>query len=459
VNLPFTLSPAAIRYTWRELMRRAGGDNDTLPVAFSYGECSTSHEGPMVVVTPCVSTAWRRLVALDPGQLHWRACADAVPAGARLPLRDAIPVLLWGSGAEDGDKPFAELRNDTTVVFHADIVASTLFMLSRWEETVVTVRDKHRRFPATASVAYKQGFLDRPVVDEYALVLREWLKALLPRWQPNPPPFTVKLSHDIDRIRRFRHSYMAIPSFAVDLLKRRSPSRAWQTIVELVAQTMAPDRTFYFRGIGTLAHLSQKYGMGDDAFYFMAAQPGPLEGDYDPASPLIKRCIADLQAQGFEIGLHAGYHTLNDPLRLAHEKARLDAILGEKHYGGRQHNLRFQVPNTWRHWEQVGLSYDSTMTYADHEGFRCGTCHRFRPFDLEQDRELHLWEYPLIVMEGTLRDYRNLTPEQGEARIVELAQRCMVVHGTFTLLWHNASFDWEWRPWTDVYEHVLRDSR
>ena len=160
-------------------------------------------------------------------------------------------------------------------------------------------------------------------------------------------------------------------------------------------------------------------------------------------------------SQGFEIGFHPGYDTFNDPERLAEEKDRLDAVLGKTQYGGRQHFLRFQVPNTWRHWEQIGLTYDSTMTYADHEGFRCGTCHPFRPFDVEQNRELDLWEWPLIVMDGTLRQYRGLTPEQGQARILELARRCKQVGGTFTLLWHNSSLGGEWRPWAEVYRRVV----
>ena len=40
-------------------------------------------------------------------------------------------------------------------------------MLSRYEELITKDRDQHNRFPATASVAFKAGFLDRPIVSEY----------------------------------------------------------------------------------------------------------------------------------------------------------------------------------------------------------------------------------------------------------------------------------------------------
>jgi len=127
-----------------------------------------------------------------------------------------------------------------------------------------------------------------------------------------------------------------------------------------------------------------------------------------------------------------------NPERLAAEKARLDAVLGETHYGGRQHYLRFQAPDTWRHWEQVGLAYDSTLAFADHEGFRGGTCHPFRPFDVQQDRELNLWEHPLIVMDRTLLNYRGLAPAQAVERVLQLARRCKSVEGDLILLWHNS---------------------
>jgi hypothetical protein len=77
-------------------------------------------------------------------------------------------------------------------------------------------------------------------------------------------------------------------------------------------------------------------------------------------------------------------------------------------------------------------------------------------FDVEQNCELDLWEVPLIVMDGTLRNYRDLTPEQGEMCILELARRCKQVEGTFTLLWHNTSLDGEWRPWREMYQRVVK---
>lgn len=458
------LTSNAIAYSWRQLAQRAGiiqnnpsgngFERLNIPVYYARPD-QVQVDRPGLIVTPCCPSAWLALLGRAPRSLEALSTRDVIPGDAQLPFDSPIPVLFWGEGNEEGRKPFAEVSSNGSIVFHADIIATTFFMLSRWEEMVTSARDSLERFSATSSVAYQQGFLDRPIVDHYALILRAWLRLLLPEWQPLSPQFSVKLSHDIDNVRVSSTLYGIIKRLGGDLLKRHSLRQFWQTSLDLLWQIIAPERTSYFQGIYTLSELSNRYSL-DSAFYFMAAfPPGLPDNDYNLRSPLISKCIQKLNQQGFEIGLHPGYYTFNNPERLAIEKTHLDQVLGKTRYGGRQHCLRFQIPRTWRHLEQVGLTYDSTMTYADHEGFRCGTCHLFQPFDIEQDCQLKLWELPLIVMDVTLKKYRNLTPEQGQARILELARRCKQVEGIFTLLWHNSSLAGEWHAWAEVYHQIV----
>jgi hypothetical protein len=457
---PPYLNDVAVSYAWRELARRAGAGGlcsyGRMVVIGGLSLCYGSPEkigpsGRNIIVAPCRADAWQELLERNDRTLHWIEPDRLVPNGTGLPFSDSIPVLFWGDGYEDGRKPFAERREDGAVIFYADILAAALFMLSRWEETAVPARDAHDRFPATASVAYKQGFLDRPIIDEYALILQAWLKVLLPGWQPTTTRFSMKLSHDVDTVRSHASLYSAVRACAGDLLKRRSLAKAVKTLCAFISPACDPT----YRGILDLAELSQRHGLAS-AFYFMGAKAGPYDRGYDPSSRLVKRCMADLANRGHEIGFHGGYYTVDDPARFAWEKSRVEGAVSNGPMGGRQHCLRFRVPNTWRMWEEAGMAYDSTLSYADHEGFRCGTCHPFHPFDIERGRELNLTEVPLIVMDVTLRQYRSLTPEQAEKRILLLAGRCRRVNGVFTLLWHNSSLQDEWEPWATAYDRVLQ---
>lgn len=465
---PYTVvvTKKALNYTWRQLASRAGitsSDShgtgfEALPLSITYGKpAQTLGDKQGIEVMPCAKDTWHNLLTLPASSLAWLPQDRVLPTGAALPFSDPIPVLFWGAGYEDGHKPFAERRDDGTVVFYADIISATLFMLTRWEETIVPDRDEHNRFPAVASVAYKQGFLDHPIVDEYALILREWLKVLLPNWQPRPRAFTVQLTHDIDSLRNFVSLPLALRILTGDLLKRRDVQLARQTFRDAVQQVANPWEMDHFKGLAELVRISQAAGFGRDAFYVMTTNPALLQSDYNYRSPLLHAAFHNLRAQDFEIGLHAGYTTPNNPEKLAEEKARLDILLGEQHYGGRQHYLRFTVPDTWRHWESAGLTYDATLGYPKREGFRCGTCHPFHPFDIECDSELALWEHPLIVMDGTLKLHRQLTPKQGGQCILELAHRCQAVGGNFVLLWHNSSLHRDWQPWGEMYTRVVHE--
>ncbi len=451
-ELPPPLTPEAVAYGWRQLLYRAGFDPADVPLW--YGDpahAPASFRG--VVVIPCAQDAFDRLLQRPPGTLDTLPPEQAFPADAPSPLAESIPILFWGAGRRRTARPLVARRDGGGLILYADLIAAAFFMLSRWEETVVPSRDEHGRFPAVAGVAYKQGFLLRPIVDEYALLLRAWLAALSPRREPRPRHFAVRLSHDIDHVRPFPTWKQGMRVLGGDLLKRRSLSQARRTLSALVTQTLRPAHTAELKAVADLADLAARHNL-KAVFYFMAADPAPYDSGYDPARPPVRSLLKRLDARGFEIGLHPGYHTLGDPERLAREKARLDAILGRTDYGGRQHYLRFRVPDTWRDGERVGLAHDSTLGYADHEGFRCGTCHPFRPFDVQQNREMDLREYPPIVMDRTLRGYRRLTPDRARDRILSLARRCRRVEGTFTLLWHPAASDDD-GLWTALYREIL----
>jgi hypothetical protein len=117
--------------------------------------------------------------------------------------------------------------------------------------------------------------------------------------------------------------------------------------------------------------------------------------------------------------------------------------------------LRWQVPITWCNWAEAGLNYDSTLSYADHAGFRCGVCCEFPVYDLEQRNPLALIERPLIIMEGSVlgEQYMNLSGQEALGYMLILKERCQQFKGDFTLLWHNSSFT-ELGQW-EMYREVV----
>ena len=69
-------------------------------------------------------------------------------------------------------------ESDGGIQLGLDIFGSVFFMITRYEEVVKSDRDEYDRFPAAASLAYQEGFLDRPIVNEYLEILWTCMKRL-----------------------------------------------------------------------------------------------------------------------------------------------------------------------------------------------------------------------------------------------------------------------------------------
>ena len=182
------------------------------------------------------------------------------------------------------------------------------------------------------------------------------------------------------------------------------------------------------------------------AFYFICGRTNPRrDAQYEPEHPAIRHLMRRIHKRGHEIGLHPSYDTCAHPERIACEGQRLQRICQEEgvdqtQWGGRMHFLRWQWPTTAYGWEQAGFQYDSTLSYADRPGFRCGTCHPYSMFDPVSQRSLHLIQRPLIAMECSVIEPRYLGLGYGHASLAlfqRLKQHCHAVGGLFTLLWHN----------------------
>lgn len=361
------------------------------------------------------------------------------------PLRSLIPdfVIPFSHEKQIEIRPLFSPVDRNCIDCPLDLLAPILLLLSRVEEVLVTERDVHGRFSASMSIAFRDGFLNRPVVDEYGLALEQALVYLLPNWQLVERRLRVKLSHDVDNVGLPFNFRSAIGH----TIRRRNPLATardlfgWAvglkpTCLELVLQVV---RFSLERGL-------------DSAVYWKASPLGPYDRGYDLRHPKVRQVISWLHEHGVETGVHPGYETFLAPDRLLREVQMLREVLGEQPLGGRQHYLRW-CPETWLHWETCGLAYDSTVGYADHIGFRAGTCVPYRPWLLFLNREANLIEIPLLVMDETLAYYMGLTIQQSLEALLECVARCRIVGGVFTLLWHNTSLiDPIYR---DLYRNIL----
>jgi len=183
--------------------------------------------------------------------------------------------------------------------------------------------------------------------------------------------------------------------------------------------------------------LEEKYD-AISTFFFMAENPWEQDYTYDieDLEPEIKNIIN----RGWEVGLHGGHTTYLNPNDMREKKERLEKVTRKPVFGYRNHFLRFRVPDSWEYLSQAGFQYDSTVGYADCAGFRNGMCHPYRPIDLNTNKEIDIFEIPLILMDITLdQTYMRLEGKSKWEFIKMLIDRNSKCHGLLTILWHNSS--------------------
>lgn len=171
----------------------------------------------------------------------------------------------------------------------------------------------------------------------------------------------------------------------------------------------------------------------------------------------LQKLIREL-AKKHPIGIHPSYSSTSNKNKLFEEKDRLAKILNTKVEASRQHYLLLDLPQTYRQLTEAGISSDYTMGYADQIGFRAGLCTAFPFFDLKENKASGLTVYPLHVMEVTLNEYMNLTPDKALEETESIMEEVKNVGGTFIGLWHNESLtdSGAWAGWKQVFSETVK---
>ena len=375
---------------------------------------------------------------------------ESVPAPGLAHVRPAAPgsgsvtlPVLFGAPTPAG---VWSTRSADAVDVHVDVIGSAFFLLTRYEELVNDARDDHGRVPAATSIASREGFLDRPILDEYVDLLWDSMASLWPELERPPRAFRLDLSHDVDQPwASVGLSPLALAhALAGDALRRRDlrllARRARATVD---ARTGRLDRDPYAT-FDFLMRVSEDHGIRSTFYLLAGNQPGEPDFRYRIDDPPVLDLLRSIHDRGHDIGLHASYGSYRSSERMTLELAALrDACrragFDQRSWGVRQHYLRFEAPTTWRAHVAAGLAHDASIGYADAVGFRAGTCRDFPVFDAPAGRQLELRERPLIVMDATLLGYNALDlagAEQRASHVLAAAQR---VGGVGTVLYHNSS--------------------
>ncbi|MDO3693838.1 polysaccharide deacetylase family protein [Wenyingzhuangia sp. chi5] len=329
-----------------------------------------------------------------------------------------------------------------------DIFAATFYMITRYEEYLPFESDIHGRFSAENSLAFKNGFLKKPVVNLWVMFLQKKLLELSPNlcFPIKKISFLNTLDIDIAYAYKAKGIIRFWGGFAKAILKRNQEEIGLRK--NYITSKKDPFDTYNF--------IEKHSENVNTQYFFLLGNRAEFDNNIHPSKRGLKKLILKLSQQ-HKIGIHPSYQSNQKPEKVAKEIKRLEKILGDKITISRQHFLKMSFPSTYENLINNGVKVDYTMGFASQVGFRAGICNVYPFYNLEKEAARPLWIVPFQVMDGTLNQYLKLNPEQGIQEIKSLIDEVNSVNGLFVSLWHNSSLSETdiWKGWRKVYKEML----
>jgi hypothetical protein len=333
-----------------------------------------------------------------------------------------------------------------------DIFAASFYLVSRYEEYLPGKRDRYQRFLSRNSLANLNRFLEKPLVNCWALKMAKIIEEKYEGYTFHRSNFSYLPTIDIDNAWAFKNKGFFRQLFStfkdVSKVRLKQISQRFSVILRLKKD---PFDNYEF-----IHETIRKYNL-HPKFFVLLNKKGRYDRSLSHKNRNYRRLIHSLSKWG-EVGIHPSYMSNKENHQLEKEIKRLESILGQKVKSSRQHFLKISFPKTFRRLIENGIETDFTMGFASRPGFRASICTPHFFFDILDDKQTTLKIVPFQVMDVTLLNYRNMNAEEALNKIKALMKETAAVGGTFVSLWHNESLSGleNWKGWREVYTEMTQ---
>lgn len=343
--------------------------------------------------------------------------------------------------ATDGDLPF-------------DVFSAIFYLVTRYEEHLPHEKDSYGRYAHTNSLAWREGFLDIPLVNYWLLHLREVLTRKFPGLVFRYPAFKFVPTYDIDIAWSFlnkgwkRNAGGALKAFFAGKFS------------ELILRTdvlagRKPDPFDAYEWLDSL-HL---YCRLKPYYFFLAAEHNKgVDRNILPSSPAFRQLI-HYHGAGYRLGVHPSWQSGDDPRLLREEIEWLHTIADQRITRSRQHYIRFTLPDTYRRLLAAGIEQEFSMGYGSINGFRASIASSFYWYDLEREQSTQLRVFPFCFMDANSYYEQGFDAARARLELMHYYHQVRKVNGMMVTIWHNnfLGTDPQFAGWREVYETFLKE--
>jgi hypothetical protein len=231
--------------------------------------------------------------------------------------------------------------------FADDLLAHAFFELSRYEEYAAEQRDTHGRFTSAQSLAYKKGYLQRPIVHEIAAVLMQKLSQHYPNLRFQTPTYSFQPTYDIDMAWKYAHkgAFRICANLCRDALTLDYQA-IWTKFQVYLGHRADPDFVFSY-----MERIHEVFGL-TPIYFWLLGDYGKFDKNISFDNKIFQTLICKI-AQQYPVGIHPSYASNQSVELLMKEIARLRQLTGRPVLMSRQHFLKLNLPSTYWGFEQI----------------------------------------------------------------------------------------------------------
>lgn len=338
--------------------------------------------------------------------------------------------------------------------FPFDIFSAIFYLVSRYEEYLPFNPDAFGRFPHQASLAFKENFLNIPLINYWLEDFKTVIRRKFPELILRNKDFKFIPSYDIDMA--YSYKYKGLKRNLGGFFKSLSNGQ-WAYLLDRwdVLFNGKKDPFDSYEWLDSL-HLYCR----TRAYYFFLISKKPLGYDKNipPGNPAMRSLIA-YHAKGYTVGIHPSWQSGDEEAVLMEEVDALAEITGSPVKYSRQHYVRMNLPQTYRRLIDSGIDKDFSMGYGSVNGFRASIASSFYWYDLKSEKKTPLLLFPFCFMDANAFYEDQLNPQAAFAQLMHFYRKIKEVNGLMVTIWHNNFFgtDPMFSGWKEVYEVFLKD--
>ncbi|MDQ6609304.1 MAG: polysaccharide deacetylase family protein [Bacteroidota bacterium] len=350
---------------------------------------------------------------------------------------------------QHGYKAFFKAEGETGF----DLFAAIFFLITRYEEYLPHQKDLYGRFAHQASLAFKEGFLQLPLINIWLEDFRKLLQEKFTLLQLQTSNFRLQTSYDIDMAWSYRNKGFKRNAGSLAQLFFKGKWKAMNYRIQVI-RGKAQDPFDAYEWLDNLHHA---YGLQPIYFCLVAAETGKYDKNTDIENIQFQHLLKDVAAHN-KIGLHPSWASSDHPQLIGRDKTWLEKISNQKINSSRQHYIRFNLPTTYRRLLAAGITDEYSMGYGSINGFRASVATSFLWYDLKEETKTTLCLHPFCFMDANSYYEEHKSPQEALQELQHYYEVVRSVNGTMITIWHNSFLgtDPAFAGWKEVYEQFLQ---